>query len=277
MPLGTLRQVGLACIAMAAALPAQEPGPPAPKFDVVSIHAVPFPKTPIMREQDFTPVLPGGQYIDMYSPLASMIGFAYDVKLGKRLMGLPDPMGRQAYSVAAKPAAGFPVLPPGQNREQVRLMMRAMLADRFHLRLHTETRQEPVYELEVAKGGIKIQEVDAPVPPAVEGHVGAAMGDRTGRIVGHKSTIAGIVVALNVFLDRPVVDRTGLTGYYEFDVHWRAVEAPGLSDTPSMGFGNEGAALLMTNLQDQFGLRLTKGIGPIVYWVVDHIEPPSEN
>jgi uncharacterized protein (TIGR03435 family) len=229
-----------------------------------------------MRDQDFTPILPGGQYIDSRTYLHSMIGFAYNVKNWNQLVGLPNWAENQAYAVGAKPAEGFPQLPPSENQERVRLMMRAMLTDRFHLQVHAETRQESVFNLQVARGGIKIKEVDPPVPPAKEGHVGAAMGDRGGRMIGNKSTMAGLANALTIFIERPVVDQTGLKGYYDFDVRWSAPETAG-GQPASTGFGTEGTALLISNLQDQFGLRLTRTVGPVEYWVIDHVEPPTDN
>ncbi|HEX4810038.1 MAG TPA: TIGR03435 family protein [Bryobacteraceae bacterium] len=192
------------------------------------------------------------------------------------MVGLPNWAKNQAYAVASKPAEGFPSLPPEENKEQVRLMMRAMLGDRFHLRVHAETRQEPLFKLEVARGGVRIKEVDPPVFPAKEGYVGAAMGDREGRLIGKKSTMSGLAAALSTFLERSVVDQTGLKGYYDFDVRWSVPEAPN-GQTPSPRFGAEGAGLLITNLQSQFGLRLTKTAGPVKYWVVDHVDPPTDN
>lgn len=137
--------------------------------------------------------------------------------------------------MTAKAAEDFPTLSPADNREQVRLMMRAMLEDRFHLQLYTETREERVYNLEVAKGGLKIKEVDPPVPPA-QAALDAVMGDTYGRMMGEKSTMAYLASALTSFLKRPVIDRTGLDGYYDFDVRWSAVETPNsLPPTPGLG------------------------------------------
>jgi uncharacterized protein (TIGR03435 family) len=133
----------------AAALAAQQP---APRFDVVSIRVVPPNTPPTFREQGFTPVLPGGQYVDSRASLFFMIAFAWQVKNpSTQLAGLPKWAQEESYAIAAKPAPGFPDLPPAENREQVRLMLRAMLADRFHLQVHTETRTEPVLMLETAK------------------------------------------------------------------------------------------------------------------------------
>ena len=277
MAFGPWQRIGFAAFFLASALAAQQPtAPAASRFDVVSIRAVPPNAAPILREPDFTPILPGGQYIDSRTVLLFMIGFAYNVKNLMLVVGLPNWAKDQAFAVAAKPAEGFPALAPAENREQVRLMMRAMLADRFHLQLHTESRQEPIFNLEVAKGGPKIKEVDAPVPPAKEGLVGAAMGNRDGRVIGKKSTMAGLATALTIFLKRPVADQTGLKGYYDFDVKWTAPEAPD-GPPPTPGFGAEGSALLISALQDQFGLHLRKTVGPVEYWVVDRVEQPTGN
>jgi uncharacterized protein (TIGR03435 family) len=230
-----------------------------------------------MRDQDFTPVLPGGQYVYSRTTVRSMIAFAYNVSFPSiQLLGLPNWAKNQVYAVAAKPAEGFPVLPSGENQEQVRLMMRTMLADRFHLQVHAETRRGPVFHLELAKGGIKIKEVNPPVPPAKESPVQAAWSDSEGRMIGNKSTMAGFATALTIMLDRPVADQTGLKGYYDFDVHWRDPAASG-GQSPSPFLGADGMGLLISNLQNQFGLRLVKTDGPVEYCVVDHVEPPTGN
>ena len=266
--------LGYAALLLVQVVVGQQPADPS--FEVVSIRAVPPNAAPTMRSQDFTPILPGGQYVDSRTMLLFMIAFAYDVKNpSHQLVGLPNWAKNQSYSVSAKPGEDFPVLAPRENQEQVRLMMRKMLEDRFHLRLHTETRQERIYGLEVAKGGLRLQEVAAPVPPAKEGRVGAAMGDRDGRMIGNKSTMNGLVMALAVFLKQPVVDQTGLKGYYDFDVRWSSPEA--LEPQSSGGLGTEGLGLLISNLQSQFGLQLKSTTGAVTYWVVDNVEPPTEN
>lgn len=251
--------------------------PPPAVFDVVSIRVVPPNAPPVMVAQDFTPVLPGGHYMDSRTNLFFMIAFAYNVKNPSlQLVGLPKWAKGQTYSVDAKSAEGFPDLPPEENREQVRLMLRAMLSDRFHLQVHTESRQQPVFNLVLANGGLKLKQVDPPVPPATEGHVGAAMSDSSGRMVGKKSTMAGMASALTLFLKRPVYDQTGLKGFYDFDVSWTAPPPPD-GQPPARGLGPDGIAMLISNLHDQFGLRLTEANGPVQYWVVDHVEQPTEN
>src|SRR6185436_16424005 len=118
--------------------------------------------------------------------------------------------------------------------------------------------------LEVAKGGFKFKEVDPPVPPQKEGHVGVVLGDASGALIGRKSTIAGLVAGTEVWLGRPIVDVTGLTGYYDFEVRWRSPDA-----VDGVGVGSDGIAMLVSNLQSRFGLRLTNATGPVKYWIVD--------
>src|SRR5438067_9432659 len=131
MPSGSWSRIGFAAF-LAAALAAQQPT--APKFEVVSIRPVPPNTAPVLRDIDFTPVLPGGQFIDSRTNLLFMIAFAYKVEnLSIQLVGLPNWAKDRSFAVAAKPAQGFPALPRAENYEQVRLMMRAMLEDRFHL------------------------------------------------------------------------------------------------------------------------------------------------
>jgi uncharacterized protein (TIGR03435 family) len=146
---------------LAAALAAQPP---------TAAPAVPPNAPSIPREISFTPILPGGQFIDSRATLWDVIAIAYHVNFAAtHILGLPNWAKNQSYSVAAKPPEGFSALSPAQNTEQVRLMLRAMLAARFHLQIHSETRREPVFHLEVAKGGVRIKEVDPPVPPQNDG------------------------------------------------------------------------------------------------------------
>ena len=260
-----MRRIALAVLLLAASLSAQQTT--APAFDVVSIRVVPPNTPPTSRDQYFSPILPGGQYIDSRTNLMVLICFAYNCKNpDKQMTGLPNWAKNQSYSVAAKAAEGFPALPPDQNRDQMRLMMRAMLADRFHLRLHTEARPESIYKLELAKGGLKLKEVEPPVPPAPTGNVNAAMRNDGGlRMIAVKSTMERLAVALTLLTGRPVIDETGLSGYYDFDVTWRGPDLPD-GQVPEKQFGGpELVGLLISNLQSQFGLHLASATGPVEY------------
>ncbi len=268
-------QAAFAAFFLTTVLSAQEALPP--KFDVVSIRPTPPNAPSLIRDPYEKSILPGGQFIDRRIGLLPLIATAYSVKdPSSEVVGLPNWAKGESYAVSAKPAEGFPALSDTENEKQVRLMLRAMLADYFHLQLHTEVRQEQTFALEVAKGGLKIKEVDAPVPPDREGYVFAAMGDEGGSINGKKSTMAGMAKMLTIFVKRPITDQTGLKGYYDFDVKW---QAPRTSDAPPApaGFGADGVSLLISTLRDRFGLQLKKTNGPVEYWIVDHVERPPAN
>jgi uncharacterized protein (TIGR03435 family) len=275
MACGSWKRIGLVMFLVASRLPAQ------PRFEVVSIRPVPANAPMLVREWDAPRIFPGGRYADARTTLLFMIALAYDMKnvsLDKQIVGLPNWAKDQSYSVEAKAGDGFPALSARENQEQVRLMMRSMLAERFHLNLHTETRQETIYKLEVSKGGVTLKEADPPKAPAKENPVGAALENDGGvRMVATKSTMAGLAAALQLLTGRPVVDETGLKGCYDFDVRWKGpVLAEGQRPETQFG-GPELAGVLISNLQTQFGLRLTKGSGAVEYWVVDHVEQATGN
>lgn len=273
-------RIEFAALVLSATLSAQQPiSPESSAFAVISIRQVPSNAPVVMREQGFTPFLSGGRYINSRDSLVSMISLAYDIRTTDRqFIGLPGWAKNQIYAVSAKAAEDFAAVSQADNREKVRRMLRAMLADRFRLQLHSESRQEMIYKLEPARGGIKIAEVDPPVAPEIAGNVGAAMRREGGiRITAKKSTMASLATTLSLLTKRAVVDETGLSGYYDFDAVWSGPEALN-GQTPETQFGGpELLGLLISNLRDQFGLRLTSTKGPVEYWVVDHIEPPTGN
>lgn len=172
--------------------------------------------------------------------------------------------------------------------DKFRLMLRSMLEDRFHLMLHRETKELPVYELVAAKGGFKFAaskegsclppDPNRP-PPAPDGPIpricgGARMGRGLIDVVG--VTMPRLIFILSDTLGRAVVDKTGFTG--TFDAH--------LEFTPDEGTGNvpgQAATVdlpgpsIFTALQEQLGLRLEPAKGPVEVLVIDHVERPSEN
>ena len=219
---------------------------------------------------------PGGRYNHPSTNIVALITFAYGVKQpDSRLLGLPS-WKTTGYVVSAKAADDFPILAPDENQEQVRLMVREMLADRFRLKIRTEIRQETVLKMSVDPGGLRLKAVAAPVPPEREGRAGLAMGDNGGRMIGTKVTMAGIASAAGTLLRQDVYDETGLKDYYDFNIRWTAPSVPN-APPPSPRLGVEGIALFMTTMQDEFGLRFSRATGPVQYWIVDHVEMPSDN
>ena len=125
---------------------------------------------------------------------------------------------------------------------------------------------------------MKLKEVEPPVPPEPTGNVNAVTRPDGGiRMIAKKSTMERLAVSLDLLTGKPVVDETGLTGYYDFDVTWKGPVLPD-GQAPETRFGGaELVGLLISNLQSQFGLSLASATGPVEYWVVDHVDPPTEN
>jgi uncharacterized protein (TIGR03435 family) len=140
---------------------------------------------------------------------------------------------------------------------QLGQMVQSLLADRFKLALHRETRQLPVYALVVAKNGPKIRESTAARP---------GMAGGPGQLDAQKISLQVFTQTLGRQLDHPVLDQTGLTGRYDFKLNW----SPDESDAT-------GGPSIFTAVQEQLGLKLETQTGPVEVLVIDHAEKPSDN
>jgi uncharacterized protein (TIGR03435 family) len=163
-----------------------------------------------------------------------------------------------SYDILAKAAGPVPV-------RELRLMLQQLLADRFKLTLHHETKEIPVYELTVAKGGPKL-----PDPRAADDHHAVENLPRIqdGSFLFEDTSMTEFAAKLSQLygIDRPVVDKTGIAGYYDI-VFKGAAAAQRQPDGPS----------LYTLIQEQLGLKLVPTKGPMDVIVIDHAEKPSEN
>ena len=133
-------------------------------------------------------------------------------------------------------------------------MLQTLLADRFALAIHRETRQLPVYSLVIAKSGSKLQQGDAASPNFSTGTTSLRGTMDTAALAGH----------LTATLERTVIDNTGLKGTWEFSLTWVPEDQ---TDGPS----------IFTAVQEQIGLRLESTKGPVQVLVIDSAERPSEN
>jgi len=149
----------------------------------------------------------------------------------------------------------------------MRPLIRSLLADRFQLVIHRETKELPVYALLVAKNGAKLQ--------VNEGAPGPRVNGVRGQLTGKKVNMALIVAQLAPQVGRTVVDQTGLTGEYDYTLQWTPdsgqLPAPGVEAPPPSG------PSILTALQEQLGLRLESTKGPVEIIVIDHAERASEN
>jgi bla regulator protein blaR1 len=168
-------------------------------------------------------------------------------------------------------------------------MLQALLEDRFKLKIHRETRQGPVYELTPAKSVSKLKPFQEgscvpsapPFPPLPPGQAYCHEVVSPGSVNAEGRGLTDLSGLLSLILDRPVLDKTGITG--KFDIHLRfspnelaarPQEPP--PDTPDAAADPNGPTVF-TAIQEQLGLRLVPAKGPIDVLVIDRVERPSEN
>jgi uncharacterized protein (TIGR03435 family) len=163
-------------------------------------------------------------------------------------------------------------------------MLQPVLAERFQLKVHRETRDLPVYELFVAKGGPKFHEAKAgdTYPNGIkgpDGHSGPGlMWLQDGRLTCQAVGMVELTRILSQRLGHNVLDKTGLTGKYDLAMQW-----PPPEDRPGGMFdGGENAAestgpSIFTVIQEQLGLKLESHKAPVEVLVIDHVEAPSAN
>ncbi len=187
-----------------------------------------------------------------------------------RIAGGPAWMRSAKWDVEAKsdPAidAQLRGIDSASAREQKQHMLQALLADRFALKVHEETRQLPIYALVVAKGGPRFQ------PSKINGTT-INNGNAYIRVTGSDHTVALLAEQLSRALGRVVIDRTGLDGRFELSLKWTPDDAA----APSSAANADAGPSIFTAIQEQLGLKLESGKGPVPILVVDHIETPSEN
>jgi uncharacterized protein (TIGR03435 family) len=149
--------------------------------------------------------------------------------------------------------------------ENVRLMLQSLLADRFQLKVHREIKEGPVYALVVGKNGPRLKVSK----PDEESSI-TASGNRTANITMANQTADRLALQLADSLDRPVIDKTGLTGHYDIKLTW----IPEYAGAPRPGSDDVD---IFTAVQEQLGLKLEPQKAPIEILVVDHAERPSDN
>jgi uncharacterized protein (TIGR03435 family) len=175
----------------------------------------------------------------------------------------PDWLGTEIYDITA-------TVPPGVTRDDVQAMIQSLLADRFRLSLHRDTKEMPVLALVVGKSGSKLQEVEF-----ARGSTSASFGKFTAVTV----PIRNFTEFLSRQTGRPVLDMTDLKGFYSFTLSYTPDQAPSVPG-PDNGPIAESAvgASLFTAIQEQLGLKLEARKAPVEILVVDHAEKvPTEN
>jgi uncharacterized protein (TIGR03435 family) len=239
----------------------------APQFDVASVKPEPW-----TGQGGVLIKVTGNTLTAEHQSLFGLVSFAYDL-LSVQLSGGPAwarpglLAGSELYQVIAK-AAGDP--PP--SAEQFRLMLQGLLSDRFKLQVHHVNKELPVYNLVVAKGGLKLKESDADAKFSMVTRAGRQSNRTTGKHVPMATLVSGII---ENYAGRPVFDKTGLTGTYDFEVEWVQDSLRGAG--PDTAVSDSNGPSLFTAIQEQLGLKLEPGVAPFDTVVIDHAEKPDAN
>jgi uncharacterized protein (TIGR03435 family) len=180
-------------------------------------------------------------------PLRALIEEAYGV-MDYQFSG-PSWLDSERYQIVAKPGRA------GYTRSDYRSMLQNLLADRFKLVVHHESKQVGAYELVVVKTGSKLHESTGPR---------TFFTARPGLISGTRASTRELAAALSRLLHRPTTDQTELAGVYDVKLEW----------TPDSATGDLGTSIF-TALQEQLGLKLESTKAPVDVIVVDHVERPA--
>ena len=231
---------------------------------------------------------PGGRYKVTNYTLRALIAAAFlrpQVNPDFLIAGGPSWLDSEHFDVEAKAASEFPAAPDGPTAPR-RVMVQALLAERFKLAVHHESRNRSIYALTMARPddrmGPKLRPsvldcaaappaAGAPaVPPACTVRVGP------GSVHGSGVTLAQLLNLLPRFVDRVVVDRTGLDGRFDLELDWTPAAGEWVAP-PIAGTGTPMAdgPSLFTALQEQLGLKLTSTTGPVDVLVIDRAELPT--
>ena len=241
---------------------AQTPAAAPLAFEVASIK----PSAPDVRDMMMRPAGLNGLRLDG-ATLKNLVDYAYDVR-PFAISGGPAWINSDRFDVEARVTG-----PPGTPR-QMRERLRSLLAERFQLAVHTESKEQNVYYLLVSKNGPKFH---AAQPDARQ-----MIRRRGASITGEGVGMGMLVINLANALERPVLDKTGLTGRYDFKLEWipdAGRQAGSVTET-----GNAAPSAdepvgpsLFGALQEQLGLRLEAQRAAVDILVIDHVDHPSAN
>jgi len=257
--------------------------PPASSFDVATIKPHPSDGDPSWIGIRNTPDGVEGAFVTI--PI--LIQRAYGLRSADQVSAGPEWTKNERFDIQAKMSevemAEMKKLSPAETKARREVMLQALLAERFKLKVHSETRQAPVFELVIDRGGSKLKDAatdaDLPLGKGEDGKplVGFNQATESTMVAQGESTraLADFLSQPTSGLGRPVVDKTGLNGAYNFTLNWvphwdRILPGGGRPASP------EEADSLFESLR-QIGLKLQPATAPIDIIVIDHVERPSEN
>jgi uncharacterized protein (TIGR03435 family) len=264
------RWMAIAAFAVStSSLLAQSPAP-RPNFDAFDVATV-KPVDPDPNGGRYIKMQGTNRFVEKAYTLKLLIAAAYDLN-PKTISGGPPWLSSDHYDILA--------VTPGEvqpTHDEQMSMLRSLLSDRFKLTFHREQKDFSIYELQVAKSGPKLKpSASGPDEPAVVGPGVVYPPDRV-VLPGRNATMTNFVSLLQrAILDRPVVDKTGLSGRYDFDLEWAPDETQFSGGLPPASEGSQSPPLFEA-IQQQLGLKLEATRGSVAALVVDKAERPSAN
>jgi uncharacterized protein (TIGR03435 family) len=239
----------------------------APVFEVATIKPVEHDA----KSGRFIVMQGTNRFVERDYTLKLLIAAAYDLN-PKAISGGPDWMDSDHYDILA--------LTPGDKRpshDEQMAMLRMLLTDRFQLTFHRESKEFSIYELQIVKGGVKPGLRESKAAPGDPPQLISTVYPQKLVLPARNATMTDFVSLLQrAVLDRPVVDKTGLTGRYDFDLEWAPDETQFGGDVP-VAPTDAPSPPFFTAIQQELGLKLEATRGPIDALVVDRAERPSAN
>jgi uncharacterized protein (TIGR03435 family) len=198
--------------------------------------------------------------------LSSIIEFAYDVR-SDQISGLTGPVSSARFDIEAKvvPSNGSPM--PTLTDSVLQAMIIPLLADRFNLKAHLQSKTMPVYDLVVDRGGPKFK-VNEDDDDQTNSSMNMKASNNDNVLNAKRSSMSDLAAALSDEVHRQVIDKTGIKGGADFTLKWTSDEAADQGGT---------VVSIFTAVEEQLGLKLQPAKGPVDTLVIDHAEMPSAN
>jgi uncharacterized protein (TIGR03435 family) len=269
-----------------------QPAEPRPRFEVASI------KQNLSDDRRSFSAQPGGRLVVTNTAVKDLIAAAFgmaDIQalIPERILGGPQWIASERYNINAKASTEFQFAPGGPPREAL-LMLRSLLEERFKLVSHREVREMPIFELVIARAdralgpGLRKASIDcdalfaggrAAAPPPSPRQPGEPPPCRLiggpARTIASAVTMQQLAANLSNHLERFVVDKTGLTERFDFNLGWTPERLPAGAPPPGVPPVDPNGPPLVTALQEQLGLKVQPARGPVDVLVIDSVDRPT--
>jgi uncharacterized protein (TIGR03435 family) len=246
-----------------------------PAYEIVSIK----PASPNERNSGWKDLPNGFDLSNM--PLVALIYWAYGISSDSQISGLPEWVKTDRYNVSARAdeetVEAWKTLSKQEQSRQQQLLLQALFADRCQLKMRREVKELPVYDLVIAKGGLKMKEAAPDEKESVSIDTTATYsatsqgGEYTKTMTTHAGTALELAQNLPSDVGRIIVDKAGLgEKRFDFELKWSSDQ-----EAPADG-GSTGPSIFKA-LEEQLGLKLEPAKEPVDTFVVEHMERPSAN